>query len=144
LLLAQHDPWNRRTAGGFQDMVSAQHIGVQEMLKRCLVRQAAQVEHGVRTRERSLDGGRVSKVDGMDHLVRGLDREGNAVEQDQAANLAAQRPAHDRADVPRCPGDDHCFQPHCASPVGPQQRPDQDRWRSLRVPRRRTPMRQRP
>ncbi|GGT57470.1 hypothetical protein GCM10010207_66630 [Streptomyces atratus] len=87
------------------------------MLKRCLVRQAAQVEHGVRFRERSLDGGRVPKVDGVDHLVRGLDLEGYAVEQDQAADLAAQRPAYDRADVSCCPGDDHCSQPHCTPPL---------------------------
>ncbi|SCD91526.1 hypothetical protein GA0115251_12911, partial [Streptomyces sp. TverLS-915] len=56
---------------------------------------AAQMEHGVRTDERSLDGGRVPKIDDLNYLVRGFDLERNTVEQDQAAHLTAQHPAHD-------------------------------------------------
>lgn len=39
-------------------MVGTQHVDVQKLLKRHLVRQAAHIEYGVRPRERGLDGGR--------------------------------------------------------------------------------------
>ncbi|KRD03867.1 hypothetical protein ASE41_32655 [Streptomyces sp. Root264] len=85
----QHHTSASHTPRCFQDMVGARHVRLQEIGKRRLIRQPAQVKHRIDTGQRRLHSCRIPQIDDV-HLFRfRLRPEWNTVQQDQPIRIVS-------------------------------------------------------